>query len=161
MLAVGADPKRIEWGITTARAMNPDVRIGAFHNCVADPDVDSARDLIRGGMSTFTRFSTMHGTPTGPVDDVERETMAKLFETYVMTHHTRADSRQAEVLSPEFIDRFGIVGPPAACADKLNELVAMGLDKVIIVGPSMGADRERSLAALARFPAEVLPLVKG
>jgi 5,10-methylenetetrahydromethanopterin reductase len=161
MLAVGADPKRIAWGIETAKAMNPDVRIGAFVNCVTDPDVDVARELIRGGMSTFTRFSTMHGTPTGPVDDVERETMAKLIETYDMTHHTQAGSRQAEVLSPEFIDRFGIVGAPDVCADKLNELIAQGLDKVIIVGPSMGADREKSLAAMARFPQEVLPLVKA
>ena len=160
MLAVGADPKRIAWGIETAKAINPDVRIGAFVNCVADDDVDVARDLIRGGMSTFTRFSTMHGTPTGPVDDVERETMAKLIETYDMTHHTQAGSRQAEALSPEFIDRFGIVGPPAACADKLNELVAMGLDKLIIVGPSLGADRDKALAAMARFPADVLPLLK-
>ena len=161
MLAVGADPKRIAWGVETAKAMNPDVRIGAFVNCVADDDVDVARDLIRGGMSTFTRFSTMHGTPTGPVDDVERETMAKLIETYDMTHHTQAGSRQAEALSPEFIDRFGIVGSPEACADKLNDLVAMGLDKLIIVGPSLGSDRDKALAAMARFPAEVLPLVKG
>lgn len=161
MLAVGADPKRIQWGIETAKAMNPEVQIGAFVNCVAHPDVDVARELIRGGMSTFTRFSTMHGAPTGPVDDVERETMAKLIETYDMTHHTRADSRQAEVLSPEFIDRFGIVGPPEECADRLNELIALGLDKVIVVGPSAGANREQSLAAMARFPAEVLPLVKG
>ena len=161
MLAVGADPKRIQWGIETARAVNPGVRIGAFVTCVTADDLDVARDLIRGGMSTFTRFSTMHGTPTGPVDDVERETMAKLIETYDMTHHTRADSRQAAVLSPEFIDRFGIVGPPQACADRLNELVELGLDKLIIVGPSMGADRELSMAAMARFPQDVLPLVKG
>ena len=161
MLAVGADPKRIAWGIETARAANPDVRIGAFVNVVADEDLDVARALIRGGMSTFTRFSTMHGTPTGPVDDVERETMARLIDTYDMTMHTRADSQQAAVLSPEFIDRFGIVGPPAACADRLQELLAMGLDKLIIVGPSLGADREAAQRAMARFPAEVLPLVKG
>ena len=161
MLAVGADPKRIAWGIETARAANPNVRIGAFVNCVTDDDLDVARGLIRGGMSTFTRFSTMHGTPTGPVDDVERETMAKLIETYDMTMHTRADSRQADALSPEFIDRFGIVGRPEACADRLNDLISMGLDKLIIVGPSLGADRDKALAAMARFPAEVLPLVKG
>jgi 5,10-methylenetetrahydromethanopterin reductase len=161
MLAVGADPKRIAWGIDTAKSMNPEVRIGAFVNCVADDDIDTARELIRGGMSTFTRFSTMHGTPTGPVDDVERETMAKLIETYDMTHHTQAGSRQAEALSPEFIDRFGIVGAPAACADKLNDLISMGLDKLIIVGPSLGSDRDKALAAMARFPQEVLPLVKG
>ena len=161
MLAVGADPKRIAWGIETARAANPNVRIGAFVNCVADDDLDVARALIRGGMSTFTRFSTMHGSPTGPVDDVERETMAKLIETYDMTMHTRADSRQADALSPEFIDRFGIVGRPEACADRLNDLISMGLDKLIIVGPSLGADRDKALAAMARFPAEVLPLVKA
>jgi len=161
MLAVGADPNRIKWGIETARAMNPGVQVGAFVNCVADDDLDTACALIRGGMSTFTRFSTMHGTPTGPVDDVERETMAKLIETYDMTMHTRADSRQAEVLTPEFIQRFGVVGPPEACADKLNDLIALGLDKLIIVGPSLGADREKALAAMARFPQDVLPLVKA
>jgi 5,10-methylenetetrahydromethanopterin reductase len=160
MLAVGADPKRIAWGIETAKAGNPDVRIGAFVNCVADDDLDVARELIRGGMSTFTRFSTMHGTPTGPVDDVERETMAKLIETYDMTHHTQAGSRQAEVLSPEFIDRFGIVGPPDVCADRLNDLIELGLEKLIIVGPSLGADRDKALAAMARFPHDVLPLLK-
>lgn len=161
VLAVGADPTRIEWGIEQARAVNPDVRIGAFVNCVADPDVEVAQALIRGGMSTFTRFSTMHGTPTGPVDDVERETMAKLIETYDMTHHTRGDSRQAEVLSPEFIDRFGIAGAPEMCADRLNDLIALGLDKVIIVGPTTGVDREKAKAANARFAAEVLPMLKG
>lgn len=161
MLAVGADPQRVRWGIETARAANPDVRVGAFVNVVADDDLDVARALVRGGMSTFTRFSTMHGTPTGPVDDVERETMAKLIETYDMTMHTRADSRQAEVLSPAFIDRFGIVGPVGACADRLHELLAMGLDKLIVVGPSLGADRDKAQRAMARFPAEVLPLLKG
>ena len=161
MLAVGADPTRIRWGIETARAVNPDVRIGAFVNVVADDDLDVARALIRGGMSTFTRFSTMHGTPTGPVDDVERETMARLIGTYDMTKHTRADSQQAEALSPAFIDRFGIVGPPAACVDRLQSLLELGLDKLIIVGPSLGADREAAQRAMARFPAEVLPLLKG
>ncbi|MEA3020347.1 MAG: 5,10-methylenetetrahydromethanopterin reductase, partial [Actinomycetota bacterium] len=159
MLAVGADPSRVRWGVEMARAANPDVRIGAFVNCVAHDDLDVARELIRGGLSTFTRFSTMHGTPTGPVDDVERETMAKLIETYDMTQHTQAGSRQAATLSTEFIDRFGVVGPPEACADRLNELTAMGLDKLIIVGPSLAAGREDALRAMARFPAEVLPRI--
>jgi len=161
MLAVGADPVRIAWGIEQARAANPEVRIGAYVNVVAADDLDEGRALIRGGMSTFTRFSTMHGTPTGPVDDVERETMRKLIGTYDMTKHTRADSQQAEVLSPEFIDRFGIVGPPAACVDRLTALMELGLDKLIIVGPSLGADREAAQRAMARFPAEVLPALKG
>src|SRR5690349_3912467 len=39
MLAVGADPARIQWGIDTAKAVNPDVQIGAFINCVADDDL--------------------------------------------------------------------------------------------------------------------------
>jgi 5,10-methylenetetrahydromethanopterin reductase len=159
MLAVGADPRRVAWGVATARGENPHVRVGAFVNCVADPDVDAAHALIRGGMSTFTRFSTMHGTPTGPVDEVERETMAKLIETYDMTQHTRGDSRQAEVLTPEFIDRFGIAGPPELCADRLNELIALGLDKIIVVGATAGVDRDRARAASTRFATDVLPLV--
>ena len=73
----------------------------------------------------------------------------------------KADVTANDETDQALMRRFGIVGPAGECADKLNELVAMGLDKLIIVGPSLGADREKAQAAMARFPQEVLPLLKG
>ena len=71
--ALGADPARVAWGIDRARAVRSDVRMGAFVNVVCHDDVDTARALASGGMSTFARFNVMHGTTHGPMGDDARD----------------------------------------------------------------------------------------
>ncbi len=160
MLAVGADPDRVRWGMGLARTVREDVPVGAYVNVVANPDVEAARRLARGGMSTFARFNVMHGTTHGPVDESARAVLDRLHDAYDMRVHTRLDSPQAAELSPEFVDRFGIAGPSAYCVDRLDALVELGLDKLIIVGASLGAGREEMLDASARFVEEVLPALR-
>ena len=164
MLAVGADPARVRWGIESVRAartdagLDPDgVSVGAFVNVVAHDDLDVARTLVSGGLSTFARFSVMHGTPSGPVDDSQRAVLDTVHGRYDMNVHTQTGSPQASALTPEFIDRFAIVGTAATCRSRLAELVALGLDKLIVTGPSLGSDRDQARAATERFSAEVLP----
>ena len=108
-----------------------------------------ARALVAGGLATFARFSVMHGTPTGPADETRQQLLRDLHRAYGMRHRTRADSGQAGVLTPEFVDRYAIVGPPAACVALLRKLSAMGIDKVIAIGATAGADPEE-----ARRPAK-------
>jgi 5,10-methylenetetrahydromethanopterin reductase len=78
-----------------------------------------------------------------------------------MTRHTQVGSPQAATLTTEFIDRFGIVGTPDACARRLNELVDLGLDKLMVTGPTLGADPTEARAAVERFSAEVLPSLRA
>ena len=53
-----------------AAGLDPDgLSFGAFINVVAHPDLEVARDLAATGVSTLSRFSVMHGTPTGPVGE--------------------------------------------------------------------------------------------
>lgn len=156
LLALGADPDRVRWGIETVRAAGG-VSIGSFVNVVAHPDVDVARELASGGVATFARFSVMHGSVSGPVEPDERETFAAVHDAYDMNRHTQVGSPQAGMLTPEFIDRFGIVGTPETCAQRLGELVDLGLDKLIVTGPTLGGDPAEARAAIARFAAEVLP----
>ena len=73
MFALGADTERISWGIEVARAartsagLDPDgIAFGAYVNAVCHPDLDTARDLIKGAVSIFARFSVMYGTTIGP-----------------------------------------------------------------------------------------------
>jgi hypothetical protein len=40
---------------------------------------------------------------------------------------------------------------------RLRELLALGLDRLVVSGPSIGADRGEAEAAQQRFVAEVLP----
>jgi 5,10-methylenetetrahydromethanopterin reductase len=160
LLAVGADPERVQWGIQTVRAAGA-APVGAFVNVVAHPDITVARELASGGVATFARFSVMHGAVSGPADPDQRDTLTAVHDAYDMTRHTQVGSPQAATLTTNFIDRFGIVGDPDACVARLEELSALGLDKLIVTGPTLGADPGEARAARERFAADVLPALRG
>ena len=70
-----------------------------------------------------------------------RTVLNRLHDSYNMKEHTRTDSQQAAALTPEFIDRFAIVGPPDTCQQRIAELRSLGLDKLVVTGATAGADR--------------------
>jgi 5,10-methylenetetrahydromethanopterin reductase len=156
-LAVGADLQRLAWAIDRVRASARDVSIGAFVNVISHPDLEVARKLATGGMSTFARFNVMHGATAGPLFEGGTDTLSRLHDAYDMRQHTRADSPQAATLDAEFVDHFGIVGPPDVCVDRLQALAALGLERIVIVGPSFGSDREAAAEAMVLFTKDVLP----
>jgi 5,10-methylenetetrahydromethanopterin reductase len=156
LLAVGADPERVAWARDVAGAP----ATGAFVNLVAHSDRDVARDLMRGGMSTFARFNTMHGETNGPLSEEDRTMLKSLHQSYDMTKHTQSGSAQAAVLTADFADRFGIAGPPAYCVERLRALVDLGIDKFIVVGPSLGSDPAAARVAFETLSAEVLPALR-
>ncbi len=166
MFTLGASPERIRWGMALARAarvaagLDPDgVRFGAYVNLVCHPDPVVARQLVRGGLTTFARFSVMHGALSGPLDDSQREVLGQLRERYDMRAHTRADSQQAEVLTDSFVDAFAIAGAPAHCIARLRELAQLGLDRIAISGPTAGTDVAQARKAVGLLETEVLTVV--
>jgi 5,10-methylenetetrahydromethanopterin reductase len=158
--AVGADPDRLRWAIDVARSINPAVSLGAYINVVPHPDPATALALASGGLASFARFSVMHGTATGPVSDDQREVLGKIHRAYDMNRHTRADAPQASQLTPEFADRFGVIGPPEHCVARVRELAGLGLDHFAIIGPSIGADRDEAMRAHQLMIDEVLPALR-
>ncbi len=167
MLAVGADPARVRWAIQHVRdtreraGLDPaGVAIGSYVNVVCHPDIDTARTLISGGLSTFARFSVMDGKVRTPVDDGQRKVLADVHRAYDMTHHTEAGSAQTQQFTADFIDRFGVVGNAQQCVDRLAELAALGIDRFAVAGPSLGSDRGEAVSAIARFTAEVAPALR-
>jgi 5,10-methylenetetrahydromethanopterin reductase len=160
-LGVGADAERLRWAIDRVRASGRDVNIGAFVNVIAHPDPETGRALASGGMSTFARFNVMHGQTAGPLFDGGTDTLARLHDAYDMRQHTRADSPQAATLDPQFVDQFGIVGSAEYCVERLQALAALGVDRVVIVGPSLGADRTAAAEAMVLFTKEVLPALRA
>ena len=103
----------------------------------------------------------MHGEVHGPSSDEQREVLATVHDSYDMNRHTRAGSAQASALTPAFIDRFGVVGAPDECIDRLQALAATGIDKFIIVGPTAGASQDAAAEAYRLFTSEVLPVLAG
>jgi 5,10-methylenetetrahydromethanopterin reductase len=160
-LGVGADAERLSWAIDRVRSSGRDVNIGAFVNVVAHPDLEVGRNLASGGMSTFARFNVMHGATAGPLFEGGTDTLSRLHDSYDMRQHTRADSPQAATLDPQFIDHFGIVGPPDVCVERLLALAALGIERLVIVGPSLGADRDAAAEAMVLFTNEVLPALRA
>jgi len=165
--AVGADPARLRWAIDTARAareragLDPaGVSLGAWVSVVVHDDPTTARALGEGGVALFARFSAMHGTPVGPASEADRALFRRVHDAYDMTRHARTGSPQAALLDDGFADRFAVLGPPAHCIARLRELLALGLERLIIVGVSIGADREQARACEARFVREVLPALR-
>ena len=168
MFTVGADIDRLRWGIDLARrtrreaGLDPDaIRFGAFINMACHADIAKARGLVRGGLTTYARFSVMHGKANGPVTAQDRETLEALRSNYDMKQHTRADSRQAGTLGDDFVDRFAVVGPPARCVERLKSLAALGLDKVAISGGTRGASAEDAAASRALMAREVIPAMRA
>ncbi|MEY2473258.1 MAG: hypothetical protein QOK28_2587 [Actinomycetota bacterium] len=157
LLAVGADPERVAW----ARDLAAAPATGAFVNVVAHADRGVALDLMRGGMSTFARFNTMHGETNGPLNEEDRVLLKSLHESYDMTKHTQTGSAQATLLTAEFANRFGIAGSPAYCVERLQALAELGIDKFVIVGPSLGSDPAAARVARETLSNEVLPALRG
>lgn len=165
--AVGADPARIAWAIDVARAaraeagLDPEgLSLGAYVNVVAHPDRSVARTLAGGGLATFARFNVMHGRTAGPASDETRAALQRVHDAYDMTSHTRSGSAQDRALDDDVAAGFGVLGPAPECVERLRGLVALGLDRLVVVGPSIGADREEAATASRRFAEEVLPALR-
>jgi 5,10-methylenetetrahydromethanopterin reductase len=164
MFTVGADVERLQWGIELARktrrdaGLDPDaIKFGAFLNMGCHTDMDAARSLVRGGLTTYARFSVMHGKANGPVSAADRGLLESLRTNYDMKQHTRGDSRQAGILTDDFIDRFAVVGNPDRCIERLKSLARLGLDKVAISGGMRGAPEEHIPLGKELVVKEVIP----
>ena len=145
MFTLGADVERLAWGIALAKKTRQDagldpeaIAFGAYVNMGCHSDLEAARSLVRGGLTTFARFSVMHGKTNVPVSSDDAAVLEKLRTNYDMKAHTRGDSRQAGTLTDDFVDRFAIVGTPDRCIERLRSLAALGLDKVAISGGTRG-----------------------
>ncbi|HVZ10750.1 LLM class flavin-dependent oxidoreductase [Rhodopila sp.] len=167
MFALGADEERIAWGIETARearrkaGLDPDgMRFGAYLNVGCNPDIEVARSLVKGGLTTFARFSVMHGKASGPVSETDRAVLHDLRHAYDMKAHTRGDSAQAAVLTPDFIDRFAVTGTPEQCISRLKGLAALGLDRVAITGALRGVSETDAATSRRLLETEVLPALR-
>ena len=164
MFTLGADLERLSWGMAVARRARQDagldpegVAFGAYVNLGCHADLAAARSLVRGGLTTFARFSVMHGKANGPVSSGDRAVLETLRSNYDMRAHTRGDSRQAGTLTDDFIDRFAIVGPPDRCIERLKSLQKLGLDKIALSGATRGTDAAVAGAARELLTKHVLP----
>jgi 5,10-methylenetetrahydromethanopterin reductase len=160
-LAVGADPGRVQWGIEIARrarreaGLDPEgLSIGAFVVTGAGSDPDALRELVRGNVSVsahFQRGSMPH------LDDLDRRVVAAVTRDYQKSRHGLRRSPQARRIPDDFATRFTVVGTVEHCIKRLAELLSLGLDHLVLVGPTreMGPNVRQEWAHV--LATEVLP----
>jgi len=166
--AVGADPDRLTWALDLARKAAADagrdpeaVSFGAYVNVGCLPDLDRARSLIAGGVAAFAHFSSMPGSTGAGLADADRAVAADVGRRYDSRRHLSNASPQTEALTDDFVDRFAVVGPPERCVARLQALAGLGLDRFVLTGASLGADRDEARAADRLLTTEVLPALRA
>jgi 5,10-methylenetetrahydromethanopterin reductase len=156
-LTVGAEPERLSWGASTARDAAPgSISVGAYVNVAVDPDRARARELVRGSVATFARFSAQAPVADG-LSAHTRRGIARAASEYQTERHGEAAASAARGLEVGFIDRFAVAGPAEEVRERLAGIGALGIDRVIVVPGSLDAETEALARSNERFAREVLP----
>jgi 5,10-methylenetetrahydromethanopterin reductase len=163
--SVGADPERLRAAIEFARAAPrpaglPPLSLGAYVNAVAHPDVQRARELVRGRLGVYARFSSMDRGVLEALPARDRSVTEQLAVNYDMHGHAVSGARHEATLTDDFVDRFGIVGPSDRVAERVRELIDLGLDHFIVVGHGRDVTPELLAESSQRFMDEVVPRVR-
>jgi 5,10-methylenetetrahydromethanopterin reductase len=167
-LAVGADPERVAWAIDLARKTAADagrdpaeISFGAYVTVGCHPDLDAARGLISGAVAAFAHFSSMPGSTGAGLAEADREVVAEVGRRYDSNHHLSNAAEHTAALTPEFVDRFAVVGAPDECVRRLRELAGLGLERFVIAGASFRADRDHVRTSEELLTGELLPALRG
>ena len=154
--SVGGEVERLRWAIDVARAAAAGpLTLGAYVNVAVDPDLEAARELVRGSVSTFARFAA-GAPPQEGISELTARALAQLRSDYETTRHGQAGAVAAQRLEDQFIDRFALVGTAAQVAERLIDIRSLGIDRVIVVPGSLDADPRAVEASNQRFADEVL-----
>lgn len=150
-----ADPYLVEWTVKAVRAAaeaagrDP----AAITVCVAAPayvtsDLGHARDQCRwfGGMvgNHVADLVTRYGAGSAMVP-AELTGYISGRDGYDYGHHGRAGNASTDFVPDEVVDRFCLLGPPAAQTERLAELRALGVDQFAVY--AMHDARESTIEA--------------
>jgi 5,10-methylenetetrahydromethanopterin reductase len=168
MLSVGSDLARLRWGIDLVRStrakagLDPNgIPVGAWVNVVAHPDVEIARQLASGWTSVFARFAIMHGKPTGPQTNDSIKSLEHLYNDFDLRDQASPSSAQAQSMSQDFINNYAVVGTADSCVTRLQQIIELGISKVIAVGfAETGSSNNGSIATEA-FLSQIAPALKN
>jgi alkanesulfonate monooxygenase SsuD/methylene tetrahydromethanopterin reductase-like flavin-dependent oxidoreductase (luciferase family) len=111
-------------------------------------------------MGVYARFSTMDKTVLNSLNEADRKVGEALVASYDIKSHAASGARHEAALADDFVDRFGIVGPSDHVAERLAELIQLGLDHVVVVGHSRNTPADVFAESSWRFCNEVIPAVK-
>jgi 5,10-methylenetetrahydromethanopterin reductase len=103
----------------------------------------------------------MPGAPGAGLDENDKKVVAEVGRRYDSNHHLESSAEHSAVLDDEFLQRFAIVGDPDRCAERVLELAGLGLDRFVITGATIDADRDQARVAARLMRTELLPSLRA
>jgi 5,10-methylenetetrahydromethanopterin reductase len=167
MFTGGAEPSRVAWAVGLARraraaaGLDPGgLRIGAYLNVGCDPDLAAACGLVRGSTAIFAHFSSMSEAGADGFSPQDEATVRQVGKAYDEARHGLSHAAHTAALDDAFVTRFAVVGSAERCLARLRQLIALGLDRIVVVPGSRDAEPARLARSNERFAREVLPALK-
>jgi 5,10-methylenetetrahydromethanopterin reductase len=128
---VGASVERLKWGIQTSReaaeqaGRDPDtLRFSAMIAVRPHEYLATARQLARAIVPSMSRFLIMNKKLASPTSELERVSLQRIVDYYDMRTHAQG-ARMAEMLDPQYIDSFAVVGPADQCLERQQQVAAL------------------------------------
>ncbi len=158
--ALGANAPRIKSAMELAKTsraasgLNPDdLSFGAYVNIACDDDLQRAQAMIRGSVGTFAHFTGMSDANSKGLPDAE--IYRHIGANYDMANHARNVAGHMQSVPDAFISRFAVTGNASYCVDRLGELIALGLDRLVLLTGSRDANSDHIAASLERLASDV------
>ncbi|UNO39293.1 TIGR03842 family LLM class F420-dependent oxidoreductase [Streptomyces sp. MST-110588] len=161
-----ADPFLTEWMIKAVRTAAAEAGRdpGTVTICVAAPayvgeDLDRAREQCRwfGGMvgNHVADLVSRYGEHSGLVPEA-LTSYIKARQGYDYAHHGRTGNPDTAFVPDEIVDRFCLLGPPAAQIEKLRALRDLGVDQFALY-----AMHDAKEATIDAYGQHVIPALTG
>jgi 5,10-methylenetetrahydromethanopterin reductase len=167
--SLGAIPERIAWGIGIARSARAragptakDLSYGAQIAVICHPERQTAEQIAASMVPALARFQLIQGRSHGTMSEEDKqnfESLGQMFAQMRGAGSSAAKNLTGNSITPEFVRRFAIVGPPDDCIARLLELVNLGIRRFVIVGP--GHYPEAYSHGPGLFASEVMPAIKA
>lgn len=142
-LAVGAAPDRIAWAADIVRAgavaagRSPtEVQIGAHVPVAIDRSRQRARDELRPSVIGWAHMTSFTRSVVEAQPPILRAVTERVREHYDYRFHSLDESRASPLLAvadDEFVDYYGIAGPPSYVTERLLALTELGLTHLTFV----------------------------
>jgi alkanesulfonate monooxygenase SsuD/methylene tetrahydromethanopterin reductase-like flavin-dependent oxidoreductase (luciferase family) len=163
--SVGANVRRLRECITYARdarraaGLDPDSLLIGCHVAaavVADGvDHETARNIVKPGVLRHAHFSAFGGKLLDGVHDTDREALLGSYRSFrdpTFKGFKRTNVTNADDLPDDFVDRFAIIGEPSECADRFEELIELGIDRMLVMTRVPGTDKnEENTSRIAQL----------
>jgi alkanesulfonate monooxygenase SsuD/methylene tetrahydromethanopterin reductase-like flavin-dependent oxidoreductase (luciferase family) len=103
----------------------------------------------------------MPGSTGAGLADEDKAIVAEVGRRYDSNLHLVNSADHTAPLEPRFVDRFAVVGPPDACADRILALRDLGIHRVVLTGGGFGADPDGARTAHHLTVEELLPALQA